>query len=70
MLVLSRQIGEVITVGGDVEVTVVDIRGDKVRLGIKAPVEVPIHRLEVRDAILREQAAGAKDIESLRHKFS
>ena len=51
MLVLSREIDEVIMIGDDVEVKVVDIRGDKVRLGFTAPRQVPIHRKEVFDAI-------------------
>lgn len=45
---------------GDIEVTVVDIRGDKVRLGINAPKEIPVHRKEVYDAIRRENRAGVK----------
>lgn len=54
MLVLSRQRDESIVIGDNVVVTVVDIRGDKVRLGIDAPVEIPVHRQEVYDAIQRE----------------
>lgn len=57
MLVLSRQRDETIMIG-DIEVTVVDIRGDKVRLGITAPQEVPVHRKEVYEAIQREQRAA------------
>ncbi len=55
MLVLSRQCNESIMVGDDVVVTIVDIRGDKVRLGIQAPNEVPVHRREVHEAIRAEQ---------------
>jgi len=51
MLVLSRRENETITIGDDITVMVVDIRGDKVRLGIQAPVEIPVHRREVYDAI-------------------
>ena len=60
MLVLSRQRDETIMIGDDVEVTIVDIRGDKVRLGITAPRSIQVHRKEVYDAIKREnqQAAG------------
>jgi len=60
MLVLSRQRDETIMIGDDVELTVVDIRGDKVRIGIKAPSSVAVHRKEVYDAIRNEnqQAAG------------
>jgi carbon storage regulator len=54
MLVLSRQRDESIVIGENVVVTIVDIRGDKVRLGIEAPGEVPVHRQEVYEAIQRE----------------
>lgn len=54
MLVLSRQRDETIMIGDDVQITVVDIRGDKVRLGITAPKSVAVHRREVYDAIQRE----------------
>ena len=60
MLVLSRQRDETIMIGDDIEVTVVDIRGDKVRLGINAPREVSVHRKEVYDAIRRENRAAAQ----------
>ncbi len=55
MLVLSRQKDESIIIGDDVEVTIVDVRGDKVRLGITAPKEIPVHRREVYEAIQREK---------------
>jgi len=51
MLVLSRKKNESIVINNDITVTVVEIRGDKVRLGIVAPKEVPVHRHEVFDAI-------------------
>jgi len=60
MLVLSRQRDEVIKIGDDIEITVVDIRGDKVRLGITAPKEVQVHRKEVYEAIRRENRAAAQ----------
>ena len=60
MLVLSRQRDETIMIGDDIEVTVVDIRGDKVRLGINAPREIAVHRKEVYDAIRRENRAAAQ----------
>ena len=59
MLVLSRQKEQTIMIGDDIEITVVDIRGDKVRLGINAPSEVPVHRKEVYDAIQRENKEAA-----------
>ena len=55
MLVLSRQKDESIVIGDDVEITIVDIRGDKVRLGITAPRSISVHRREVYDAIQREK---------------
>jgi carbon storage regulator len=60
MLVLSRQRDETIMIGDDIELTVVDIRGDKVRLGIKAPTHVAVHRKEVYDAIKRENEQAAR----------
>ena len=51
MLVLSRKKGEAIVINNDVVITVVEIRGDKVRLGIVAPKEVSVHREEVYEAI-------------------
>lgn len=54
MLVLSRQRDESIMIGDNIVVTIVDIRGDKVRLGIEAPTEIPVHRQEVYEAIQRE----------------
>ena len=60
MLVLSRKRNEMIMIGDDVGITVVDIRGDKVRLGINAPASVPVHRKEVYDAIQRENREAAK----------
>jgi len=56
MLVLIRQKDESIMIGDDVEITIIDVRGDKVRLGITAPKSVPVHRREVYDAIQREKA--------------
>ncbi len=57
MLVLSRQKDESIVIGDDVEVTIVDVRGDKVRLGITAPKSIPVHRREIYEAIQREKEA-------------
>lgn len=60
MLVLSRQRDESIMIGDQVTVTIVDIRGDKVRLGIDAPSEIPVHRREVYEAIRRENRRAAR----------
>jgi len=55
MLVLSRQKNESIMIDDDVEITIVDVRGDKVRLGITAPKDIAVHRMEVYEAIQREK---------------
>ncbi len=55
MLVLSRQRDESIMIGDNVEIIIVDVRGDKVRLGITAPKSIPVHRREIYDAIQREK---------------
>ena len=57
MLVLSRQRDETIMIGDDIQITVVDVRGEKVRLGITAPPHVAVHRKEVYDSIKREGEA-------------
>jgi len=61
MLVLSRQRDETIVIGDDIEITIVDIRGEKVRLGISAPSHIAVHRKEVYDAIKRESQAAGDD---------
>ncbi len=68
MLVLSRRREETIVIGDDIQITIVDIRGDKVRLGIDAPSSVCVHRKELRDAIRREneQAAAMADIPAVK----
>lgn len=55
MLVLSRKRNESIIINDDITVVVIEIRGDKVRLGIEAPIDVPVHRREVWDAIQRQK---------------
>mgnify|MGYP001575826419 CR=1 FL=1 len=59
MLVLARRVGENIVIGDDIVVTVVEIRGGKVRLGIRAPKKVPVHRQEVFDAIHGKTSGSA-----------
>lgn len=64
MLVLSRKKNESIVINDDIRIVVVEIRGDKVRLGVEAPKEVPVHRQEVYEAIKRletEQNSGVED---------
>ena len=78
MLVLSRQRDETIMIGDEIEITVVDIRGDKVRLGINAPTRIAVHRKEVYEAIRREneqaaqfhQAIGHGDLDVLKRTIS
>lgn len=60
MLVLSRQRDETIMIGDEIEITVVDIRGDKVRLGITAPTRIAVHRKEVYEAIKAENERAAQ----------
>ncbi len=60
MLVLSRHRDESIMIGDEIVVTIVDIRGDKVRLGIDAPQQIPVHRQEVYEAIKRENEKASQ----------
>ncbi len=60
MLVLSRKKNESIVINNDITIVVVEIRGDKVRLGVEAPKEVPVHRREVYDAIRRSEMTPEK----------
>ncbi len=60
MLVLSRQSDETIIIGDNIRVTIVEVRGDKVRIGIDAPRDVSVHRQEIYDAIRKEAEPGAK----------
>ena len=61
MLVLSRHRDESIMIGDDIVVTIVDIRGDKVRLGIEAPKDVSVHRREVYEAIQNQARSHEQD---------
>ena len=60
MLVLSRKKNESIVINNDITIVVVEIRGDKVRLGVEAPKEVPVHRREVYEAIHRSSAGRGR----------
>ena len=74
MLVLSRQRDETIMIGDDIEITVVDVRGDKVRLGINAPSSVPVHRKEIYEEIKRENREAMRvqldDLEKVNQKLN
>jgi carbon storage regulator len=61
MLVLSRRKDEIIRIGDNISLMVIDIRGDKVRLGIQAPKDVPVHRQEIYDAIKAAESATDSD---------
>jgi len=65
MLVLSRKKDECIVINNDITIVVVEIRGDKVRLGVEAPKEVPVHRREVYEAIARGDDAAEGSAEGL-----
>ena len=62
MLVLSRKKDESIVINNDITIVVVEIRGDKVRLGVEAPKEVPVHRREVFEAIARGETVDAATV--------
>lgn len=61
MLVLSRFTEESIIIGDDIEIKILDVRGDRVRLGVNAPEGVPVHRQEVYDMIKAEEEAENND---------
>jgi carbon storage regulator len=58
MLILTRRIGESVVIGNDVDVTVLGVKGNQVRLGVTAPKEIAVHREEIYERICREQNAN------------
>jgi len=64
MLVLSRRKGESVIIGNDIKVTIIDVRGDQVRLGIEAPRSVSVHREEIYQQVLDENAAAARSVDT------
>ena len=71
MLALARKVNESIMIGNDIEITVLEIKGDQIKLGVKAPKSVPIYRRELYVQIQEEnkQAGSAVDVEALRGLF-
>ncbi len=64
MLILTRRVGESITIGEDVKVTVLGVKGSQVRVGIDAPKDVPVHREEIYDRIKNEERGGPSTTDS------
>ena len=71
MLALARKVNESIMIGNDIEITVLEIKGDQIKLGVKAPKSVPIYRKELYVQIQEEnkQAGSAVDVETLKGLF-
>ena len=71
MLALARKVNESIMIGNDIEITVLEIKGDQIKLGVKAPKSVPIYRKELYVHIQEEnkQAVSAVDVEALKGLF-
>lgn len=57
MLILTRRIGEVLMIGDDIEVAILGVKGNQVRIGISAPADIDVHRLEIWDRIQKEKAS-------------
>ena len=60
MLILTRRVGETVVIGNDVDVTVLGVKGNQVRLGVKAPKEIAVHREEIYHRIRREQNGNGR----------
>lgn len=61
MLVLTRRIGESVRIDGDIEITLLEIKGDSVRIGVKAPRETRIQRTEIIEAVVAENVSAAAE---------
>jgi carbon storage regulator len=69
MLILTRRINEKLVIGGDVTVTVLGVKGNQVRIGIDAPREIPVHREEIYQRILKERAADTDQAAASPHQM-
>ena len=58
MLILTRKVGETLMIGDEIEVTILSLKGNQVRIGVNAPKDVPVHREEIYDRIKREQSGS------------
>ena len=67
MLILTRRVGERLVIGGNVFVTVLGLKGNQVRIGVEAPIEVPVHREEVYQRILKKRAADGTQVAMIPH---
>jgi carbon storage regulator len=68
MLILTRRINEKLVIGGNVTVTVLGVKGKQVRIGVEAPIEVPVHREEVYQRILKKRAADTTQVAAFPHQ--
>jgi carbon storage regulator len=68
MLILTRRVGERLIIGGNVTVTVLGLKGNQVRIGVEAPIEVPVHREEVYQRILKKRAADGTQAAAFPHQ--
>jgi carbon storage regulator len=69
MLILTRRVGERLVIGGNVIVTVLGVKGNQVRIGVEAPIEVPVHREEIYERILKQRAVNKTQAAMFSHQL-